>query len=60
MGFPKIPDPEEIANMTAEAMLPMMEMINELVEVQRAMAAQQGIVLPPRKVALPAKKGKAA
>lgn len=37
MGFPKIPDPQEIANMaaeaTAEAMEPMMDKLDRLIEL---------------------------
>lgn len=59
MGFPKIPDSQEIAQMTADAMQPMMDeltkltgLLTELVAVQNAIAAQQGVrVAKTKKVA---------
>lgn len=45
MGFPKIPDPQEIANMTAKSMEPMMLLLQEirdLIKEQNAMLARRG------------------
>jgi hypothetical protein len=54
MGLPKIPDPKEIAKMTAEAMQPMMdqlEMIHDtlerLLDVQETIASHYAVSLPP-------------
>jgi hypothetical protein len=35
MGFPKIPDPKEIADMTAEAMEPMVDLLTEVRDLLR-------------------------
>jgi hypothetical protein len=33
LGFPKIPDPQEIASMTAEAMQPMVDKLDRLIDL---------------------------
>lgn len=47
MGFPKIPDPQEIANLTAEAMSPMMLLLTEI----RDLIQEQNKLLQGREVA---------
>lgn len=45
VGFPKIPDPQEIADMTAKSMEPMMDLLTEirdLIQEQNKMLAQRG------------------
>ena len=47
VGFPKIPDPQEIANLTAEAMSPMMLLLTEI----RDLIEEQNKLLQGREVA---------
>ena len=57
MGFPKIPDAKEIADMTADAMQPMMDQLEtisdqleRLIDIQQAVATAQGVTIPPAKL----------